>query len=136
MLFLDTCAIFAWFSPKDMNYKRASEYMELLRLGKTAFKSLVITDAVLAEAIDLTQIKLGKKEAIRLGRILQDSGVIRIVEVVGVDRVLAMEIMEKYADQDSNFTDSLSFAIMEHLGMDTAFTFDRHFEIHGFSTVP
>ncbi len=136
MLFFDTSAIFAWFSPRDKNHRRAGEYIQLFRSGETGFKRLVVTDAILAEALDLTQIKLGKDEAIRLGNILQQSKVIDILELTGVDRISAMEVMEKYRDQGSNFTDSLSFALMERLGMATAFAFDKHFEIHGFTTVP
>jgi len=39
--------------------------------GKTGFSALVITDAIFAEAADLSQINLGKNEAIRLGDILR-----------------------------------------------------------------
>ena len=32
--------------------------------------------------------------------------------------------------------DSLSFAIMERMKIDTAFAFDRDFEVHGFVVLP
>lgn len=136
LLFFDTSAVFAWFSRRDGNHNKASSYMELFRDGKTGYRRLVLTDAVLAEVIDLTQIKLGKKEAIRLGGILMGSSVVEIVDTINEDRLAAWRIMEKYKDQDSNYTDSLSFAAMERLGMGVAFTFDEHFAIHGFTMVP
>ncbi len=110
--------------------------MELLREGKTGYKRLVITDAVFAEVVDLTQMKLGKKEALRLGGILMESGVVDIVNSTKEDRLAAWRMMEKYKDQDSNYTDSLSFATMGQLGIGAAFTFDEHFAIHGFAMVP
>ncbi|MDI6654334.1 MAG: PIN domain-containing protein [Candidatus Hydrothermarchaeota archaeon] len=135
-LFFDTSAIFAWFGPRDGNHKKASVFMEKFRKGETKFRVLVTTDAIFTEVIDLTQIKLGKTEALRLGNVLRRSTVIKIVSIAGEDRENAWEIMKKFRDQDSNFTDSLSFAVMDRAGIDTAFTFDTHFEIHGYGTVP
>jgi len=134
-LFFDTSAIFAWFSPRDGNHKKASVFMEKFRKGETKFRVLVTTDAIFTEVIDLTQIKLGKSEALRLGNVLKQSRVIKIVSITEEDRENAWEIMKKFRDQDSNFTDSLSFAAMDRSGIDTAFTFDAHFEVHGYSTV-
>jgi hypothetical protein len=135
-LFFDTSAIFAWFSPRDGNYKKASDFMQKFREGRTNFKILIITDAIFIECVDLTQIKLGKSEAVRLGNILQQSEVVKIVNTTKSDLENAWEIMSKYTDQDSNFTDSLSFAVMDRLKIDTAFTFDEHFKIHGYNVVP
>jgi hypothetical protein len=135
-LFFDTSAIFAWFSPRDGNYRKANDFMQKFRKGKTDFKTLVITDAIFTECVDLTQIKLGKNEAIRLGDILRQSRVIRIVDISDEDREDAWKIMERYKDQDSNLTDSLSFALMDRLRIGDAFTFDDHFKIHGYNMVP
>jgi len=40
-----------------------------------------------------------------------------------------------YSDR-IDLTDSLSFAIMERLKIDSAFAFDRDFEVHGFVRLP
>jgi hypothetical protein len=135
-LFFDTSAIFAWFSPRDGNYRKAAEFMQKFRREETGFKTLVMTDAIFVEVVDLTQIKLGKGEAIRLGDIMQQSRVIKVVDTTDADREAAWKTMKKYHDLYSNFTDSLSFAVMDRLGIDTAFTFDDHFKIHGYKTVP
>lgn len=135
-LFFDTSAIFGWFSPRDGTHKRASDFMQKFREGKTDFKTLVITNAIFIECVDLTQRKLGKEEAVRLGDTLRQSKVVRVVDTTDTDKEDAWEIMSKYKDQDSNLTDSLSFAIMRRLRMRTAFTFDEHFKIHGYKMVP
>jgi len=36
-------------------------------------------------------------------------------------------IFEGYRDKDFSFTDCASFAIMKSIGLEVAFTFDRHF---------
>ena len=63
----------------------------------------------------------------------------RVLVIVGTtknDREAAFEITEKFKDQDSNLTDATSFAVMERMGIGSAFTFDSHFKIHGFEMVP
>jgi predicted nucleic acid-binding protein len=136
MLFLDSSAIFAWFNSRDGNHKRASKFMEAFRGGDTEFKNLITTDVILVEVVDLTQIKLGKAEALRLGNILNKSGVLEIIDTSKQDRMAALEIMEKFKDLDSNLTDAISFAVMKRLGIGNAFTFDGHFKIHRFKMVP
>lgn len=78
----------------------------------------------------------GKPKPLWLGNIMRQSRVVKIVGATEEDRENAWEIMKKYRDQDSNFMDSLSFAVMDRLGIDAAFTFDNHFEIHGYGIVP
>jgi uncharacterized protein len=136
MLFFDSSAIFAWFNSRDGNHKMASKFIEAFRRGETGFKKLITTDAILVEVVDLTQIKLGKAEALRLGKILNKSGVLEIIDTSKQDRMAAWQIMEKFKDLDSNLTDAISFVVMKRLGIGTAFTFDNHFKIHGFKMVP
>ena len=52
------------------------------------------------------------------------------------DHARARELFLQYDDAAIDMTDSLSFAIMERLGLDSAFTFDSDYETHGFARVP
>ncbi|MGA9347357.1 MAG: PIN domain-containing protein [Anaerolineae bacterium] len=48
----------------------------------------------------------------------------------------AEDILCRYSDQDFSYTDAVSFALMRQRNIDTAFAFDKHFSIAGFSMVP
>ncbi|MFQ6107757.1 MAG: hypothetical protein ACE5QF_09290 [Thermoplasmata archaeon] len=47
-----------------------------------------------------------------------------------------MDYFRRFRDKAIDLTDSLSFAIMERLRIDSAFTFDGDFEVHGLVRVP
>jgi predicted nucleic acid-binding protein len=49
---------------------------------------------------------------------------------------LALEILRQYDDQDFSYADAVSFAVMRQRGVSEAFTFDHHFSILGFLTLP
>ena len=58
------------------------------------------------------------------------------VERVTVDdEAKAKEIIGKYTDKRFSFTDATSFAVMERLGLHTAFAFDPHFRQYGFRVI-
>jgi len=48
----------------------------------------------------------------------------------------AEEILRRYADQGFSLADAVSFALMHRRGIQEAFTFDRHFMVAGFTSVP
>ena len=52
------------------------------------------------------------------------------------DHKQALAVLARYQDQDFSYTDAVSFAIMERLGIRTAFAFDADFRIYGFEVVP
>ena len=52
------------------------------------------------------------------------------------DEERAWEIFLKYKDKDFSYTDCTSFAVMERLKIDTAFTFDSHFQTMKFQVAP
>lgn len=46
------------------------------------------------------------------------------------------DYFRRYSHRAIDLTDSLSFAIMERLMIDSAFAFDRDFEVRGFVILP
>jgi len=46
------------------------------------------------------------------------------------------DFFEKYADQDVSFTDCVCFALMRAHNIQRVFTFDRHFRLAGFESIP
>ncbi len=47
----------------------------------------------------------------------------------------AIQLMERYGDQDLSFTDCVSFALMKQHRISQVFTFDHHFLLPGFEIV-
>jgi len=54
-----------------------------------------------------------------------------IVRVSEVDEVTARAILRQYSDKDFSLTDALSFAVMQRLRIDEAFSFDADFAQFG-----
>ena len=48
------------------------------------------------------------------------------------EELRALDLFEKYADQQVSFTDCVSYALMHKRRIDRAFSFDRHFALAGF----
>lgn len=61
---------------------------------------------------------------------------LRIVHVTEDDERRADEAFLKYADHRVSYTDCTSKVLMERLGIDTVFSFDRDFETMGVSRIP
>ncbi len=83
---------------------------------------LVLTNFVLAEAYGLILFRLGAAAARRW---LNESG-FSVVRVSRADEARAREILFECQDKDFSYVDASSFAVMERLGLNTAFTFDQH----------
>jgi predicted nucleic acid-binding protein len=92
------------------------------------------TNFVVAETHALILARAGRDAALRaLHRIDQSAQItIRIEEP---DERRARAILERYHDKSFSLTDATSFVVMDRLGINQAFTFDRHFLQYGFEVV-
>jgi predicted nucleic acid-binding protein len=57
---------------------------------------------------------------------------VTVIRVDPEDERRAEAIIRQYDDKDFSYVDATSFAIMERLGVQHAFAFDRHFVQFGF----
>jgi predicted nucleic acid-binding protein len=55
--------------------------------------------------------------------------------VSAADERKARDLIARYDDKAFSLTDATSFAVMERLGIDHAFTFDRNFMQYGLATL-
>ncbi|CAD7783535.1 MAG: hypothetical protein KCCBMMGE_01937 [Candidatus Methanoperedenaceae archaeon GB37] len=69
--------------------------------------------------------------AVQFGEDIRASRIIQIEYMTSELLEEAWRIFKSFADKEFSFTDCTSFALMEYLHIDTAFTFDGHFSQYG-----
>jgi len=122
---VDTSAIYALLDRSDANHSKAADILKKLR---AAGDTVVVTNFVVAETHALILAKLGHA----LARAWL-TGLCWPVERVTVeDEKRAREIICAYEDKSFSYTDAATFAVMERLGINKAFAFDKHFIQFGF----
>jgi len=129
-LFVDTGAWYAVTDRKDPDHSQA-EYF--LRNNKIP---IVTTNFIFDETITLLRSRLGWNIAKDFGQRLKDSSFVTLLAVKDEDEERAWTIFLKYKDKDFSYTDCTSFAVMERLKIDTAFSFDSHFQSMKFQVAP
>lgn len=128
-VFVDTGAYYGFADSGDATHQAALS--TALQLA-TEHRPLFTTNYILAETHALCLNRLGRLVA---GRILADidrSASTTIVRVSAADERRARAIIAQYRDKDFSLTDATSFAVMERLGIQAAFPFDRNFRQYGF----
>ena len=102
---------------------------------------MVTTNHVMAEAVTLL-LRKGHKDskvrhslATRVGEQLFAGTFGRGHRATEGEEHAALAYLAKHDDQDYSFVDCLSFVVMEKLGIDVAWSVDRHFT-HRFTALP
>lgn len=129
-VFVDTGAWYAVVDKKDPDHSQAEHFLKSNKIP------LLTTNFVFDEAITLIRSRLGWNAAKEFGQRLKDSNFVSIISVKDEDEEKAWEIFLKYKDKDFSYTDCTSFAVMERLKIDTAFSFDSHFQTMKFRVMP
>ena len=94
---------------------------------------MVTTSFVIAETHALYVARLGRDAA---AVFLRDTDIIPAIAVVRpteADELAARAIIYRFRDKAFSLTDAISFAVMERLHLERAFSFDRDFEQYGFA---
>lgn len=132
-IFVDTGAWKALYDKDDSLHELAVQTSHDLKAQRASF---LTSNFVCDETITLLRVKTGHEQATKFGDTLWGSRIIHIVHVSPDIESQAWEVFKKYADQSFSFTDCTSFAIMQQLEINQAFTFDAHFRQFGFQTLP
>jgi len=91
----------------------------------------LLTNFIVAERHALSLARLGSTVA----REWLLRNVWAVERVTEDDEAKAKEIIRKYTDKRFSYMDATSFAVMERLGLRTAFAFDPHFRQYGFQVI-
>lgn len=126
-VFVDSSAIAALIIKNDQNHRPA---VQTLRKLTESGVELVISNFIVAEAYNLIAVRINPAKA----REWFFANTWPVERVSIEDEKQAREILQKYADKDFSYTDATSFALMQRLGCDLAFTYDRHFIQYGLAT--
>ena len=123
-LFVDTSGLYALVDRRDAHHGEAREVVAtLLRAGRR----LVVTDYVIAEAVNLANARSGTHVALRVLDLVEQSAGIRVEWIEAARFTKTKEFFRRHSDHSYSFTDCSSFVVMRELRLTEALTSDRHF---------
>lgn len=127
---IDTGAFYAFADASDSHHRESVAVFTDLR-DKRDY--LLTTSFIVAETHALLLNRLNREAAIQFLKDTEEETHISVIWVTPADVEKAREIIYRYADKSFSLTDAISFAVMERLRIDQAFTFDHNFAQYGFS---
>jgi len=131
---VDTGAWLAVFHRRDQYHARAAHALRQLRAARAR---LVVTDLILAELHRHLLYAVGPVgAAAHVETLLTDPLIDEVFADEAVQAAAFADWIHRFRDQAFTLTDAMSFATMRARGVEAAFTFDRHFAIAGFKTLP
>ena len=128
---VDTSALLALAFPDDRHHQAAVAFVRAHPQAR-----LVLTELILAEVATRIRARAGAPRAVAVARSLFES---RRYELLFVDGDVvrgALDLMARFADKRLSLTDCTSFALMDRLGLESAFAFDTDFRDCGYRMVP
>jgi len=131
-VFSDTSGYYGAAVEDDQRHHEALAVLVRLEQEHARFDT---TQYVLAE---LHALLIARKRSPKLALALLtriEAGATAVIPVTANDHIQARAILAQRQDKLYSLTDSLSFAVMERMGIARVFSFDRNFEQHGFQLV-
>ena len=125
-LLWDTGAAVALVNKRDQWHAAANKRLRLLQRRRAR---LLLTNFLVGEIYALLLSRLGGDVARRW----LETNDVAVEGVTEEDELRAKTILLRYTDKDFSYVDATSFAVMERLGLQTAFTCDEHFVQYGFT---
>lgn len=131
-IFIDTSFFKALVDKQDEFYPRAVKIWKKLQVDNPP---LFTSNYILDEAFTLIRLRCGLEKVTKFRNLLAESSPqLKIIRVMVVDESTAWKWFLKNWSGLS-FTDCITFAVMNRLGLKEVVTFDRHFIKAGFQIV-
>ncbi len=127
-LFVDTAAWVALNNRADENHRAAVEFISRFKTEPVQFYT---TDYIVDETVTLLRFKVSHSQALLFLDFLRTSANVTRMQVTDELIARAERIFRTYKDKHWSFTDCTSFACMDEMELEDAFSFDKHFTQHG-----
>ena len=125
-ILVDTAAVYALLDRSDKHHTQAVQVLQHLAQKRS---DLIMTNFIVGECFTLLQAKLG----VGVARTWLFNNRWRVERVSLEDEIQTHAILRQFQDKNFSYTDASSFAVMERLGIRSAFTYDHHFAQYGFA---
>jgi uncharacterized protein len=129
LIFIDAGPLLARHHHHDQKHHEALQAWAAVEKSQAI---CVTSNLVLSEMFTLMGRRMGYKFAADRARAIYFSKKITIFRPSQEEETHAIDLMEKFADQQIGFVDCVSFIMMRRRKIQTAFSFDRHFALAGF----
>jgi len=131
MIFVDTSAFLALLDMDDIYHDKATKKWIALLDER---QKCITNNYIVLESISITQRRLGLQAVQELSE-----NILEHVQVEWVDKAhhtQALKTVFSINRRQLSFVDCTAFQTMRRLGIETAFTFDKHFDEEGFKVTP
>jgi len=132
-IFVDTSGFIALENANDANHALAVGFQ--LQVAEQRLH-LLTSNFVLDETYTWLRKAMSHHRAVSFGAAVQQSKVIEVVSITPEVERPAWDIFIRYGDKDFSYTNCTSFALMQQLRLEAAFSFDRHFRQFGLRVMP
>ncbi len=129
-VFIDTSGWYSFLNVNDPVYLKIKDFISQ---NPT---SLVTSNFIVAETLNLLVSRRQKHMALSFGKALKENSEIIIYSIEHPDEAEAWKIFQKYKDKDYSYTDCTSFALMNRLKIQAALALDDDFAKMGFTLIP
>jgi len=130
MIYIDTSAFYAIIDQDDGYHESAKNTWVSLILRK---ESLACNNYVLVETVALLQNRFGKNAVLDLQKMLP---LLSIDWIAAEQHRFAIAMLIPVNHRKMNLVDCSSFDTTQRFGINTGFTFDKHFREHRFEIIP
>lgn len=134
-VFLDSSALVAYYNEDDTLHQQAADVMRKFSTGELSLSKFFTSDYVFDETVTVIECVLGRHDlAVKVGEALRQSP---RTEILPIDKDIFEASWKLFAaSRRLSFTDCTSLVLMRALGIQIAFTFDRHLTVQGIRTIP
>jgi uncharacterized protein len=133
-VFVDSSAFLSLEDPDERTHQKVRQALvDVVEAGAR----LLTTNFVFDETYTLILTRLGRARAIAWGTSFLAGSLVQLLRVGEDHEVRAWEIILSLEDKEFSYTDAVSFAVAESLGIQQVLSLDRHFRQVGlFEVLP